>query len=242
MARRVYVPATGLDSWCCLLADPEKHWKRGASAFETAVYWENGARTKRGLPSSLAALLDMDASWRDCSVVAAYPEHRVALEGGARASQNDVWAHLHSKTGALSLAVEGKATESFDNLVADWLKIESDGKKRRLEYLRSLLGLPDPVDASLRYQLFHRAASAIIEAERIGAVSSGMVVLSFKVDSVSKQDAVNKQDFANFAAALGAEFTIGSLCWTKTVSSMPFFLAWLDLPVATDKEVAAATE
>lgn len=235
MTARVYVPAKGLETWRSMLADPEKQWVRGASAFETAVYWENGARTKRGLAPSLGALLDSHQSWQGCEVIGAYPEHRVPLPGGSRASQNDVWAHLKSAAGALSLTVEGKAGESFDQTIGEWLQKDSAGKQKRLEYLREVLGLPSPVSPSLRYQLLHRAASAIIEATRIGASSAGMVVLSFKDDPASKQD------FANFSAALGAPFHVSSWCWAKTVPSHPFFLGWLDLPVATDRDVVAAT-
>ncbi len=235
MPRRVYAPAAGLETWKAMLADTETQWVRGASAFETAVFWEKGARTPRGLHPRLAELVDQDPAWRSSSVIAAFPEHRVSLPGGSRASQNDAWVMLRGASGLLSLAVEGKAGESFAETVGEWMKKPTDGRVERLEFLRELLGIEAPVNGALRYQLLHRAASAVIEATRIGAVSSGIVVASFKSDQRSKDD------FAAFAKALGARFVDGALIWATTVKTCPLFLAWLDLPAATDADIAAAT-
>lgn len=233
MTRRVYAPAEGLDAWKSCLVNPERQWKRGASAFETAVFWEAGARTPRGLHPRLAVLLDQHPAWHGSSVIAAFPEHGVALPGGTRASQNDVWALLKGPTGTLSLAVEGKAGEPFAGTVGAWLGAATDGRKQRLEYLRDTLGLQAPVDDALRYQLLHRAASAILEAGRVGAVSAGMVVLSFRSDQQSKQD------FARFAEAQGAQFRGAELCWSTTVKFCPFFLAWLDVEPTDDATIAS---
>jgi hypothetical protein len=235
MPSRTYAPTVGLSSWQSLLADPIKHWVRGASAFETAVLWERGARSARGLAPQLATLLDIAPAWHGSTVIAAFPEHRVALPGGSRASQNDVWAMLKGPTGLLSLAVEGKAGESFGETVGDWMKDSSAGRIERLEYLRRQLGLSEPVDPALRYQLLHRAASALIEAGRIGAVSAAMVVLSFRADQRSKDD------FQRFCAAVGAGFAMATPLWARSVRQCPFFVAWLDIAPATDAEVAEAT-
>ena len=235
MTRRVYAPASGLATWRSMLADPERQWVRGASAFETAVFWERGAGNRRGLTPELAALLDKSPAWHDSTVLGAFPEHRVALPGGSRASQNDVWALLKGPTGLLSLAVEGKAGEPFGETVEEWTKDASDGKAERLEHLAGWLGLKTPVDGQLRYQLLHRTASALIEARRTSAVSAGVVVLSFRDDPKSKDD------FAHFCKALGVTFQVGEPLWAQNVRSSPLFLAWLDLPPASDAEVAAAT-
>ena len=40
------------------MADPEIQWVRTQSAFETAVFWELGARQPRGLHPRVTALLD----------------------------------------------------------------------------------------------------------------------------------------------------------------------------------------
>jgi len=233
MTRRVYAPALGLQSWQALLADPEKHWVRGYSAFETAVCWERGARTPRGIPAQLAEVCDKNALWNGCVSVASFPEHRVSLPGGSRASQTDVWTILRGPAGLLSLAVEGKAGESFAQTVGEWRKDETDGKRRRLAYMQDLLGLAQPVDDALRYQLLHRTASAIIEAERIGAAAAAMVVLSFASDEKSHED------YERFAQAIRAVTNAGHLSRAEAVSRVPLFTTWLDVVPATDAEIAS---
>jgi Domain of unknown function (DUF6946) len=56
---RIYLPSAGASSWRDLLADPELHWKRGASATELAVSSELAAATDRGLPPEVAEVLTM---------------------------------------------------------------------------------------------------------------------------------------------------------------------------------------
>ena len=113
MERRIYAPTLGLETWKSRLAEPETQWVRAKSAFETAVFWEVGARQPRGLHPRLAGLLDAEGPLRDCQLVASFPEHRVHLPGGSRASQTDVWAILRAASGLISVAVEGKAGESL---------------------------------------------------------------------------------------------------------------------------------
>ena len=95
----------------------------------------------------------------------ALPEHQVHLPGGARPSQNDIWALGRSQDQLVSIAVEGKVSEPFGPTIREWQAESSAGKTRRLAYLLSLLELPSTPE-SLRYQLLHRTASAIIEARR----------------------------------------------------------------------------
>src|SRR5690606_12475944 len=146
---------------------------------------------------------------------------------------NDGWALVRGPSGLLSLAVEGKAGETFANTVGAWLGAATEGRTQRLEYLRETLGLTAPVEDALRYQLLHRAASAILEASRVGAVSAGMVVLSFT------RDAQSKQDFVRFVEAQGAQFRDEELCWSTTVKVCPFFMAWLEVEPSTDFTIAS---
>ena len=230
MDRRIYVPSGGLESWRSRLADPESQWVRGKSAFETAVFWEYGARQPRGLHPKLASLLDQQPELQNAELVASFPEHRVRLPGGARASQNDVWAIVRVTAGLLSLAVEGKAGESFAETIGEWRRDASDGKTKRLEYLCEQLGVRMPPDDGLRYQLLHRTVSALLEAERIGAPVAAMIVVSFVKDQSSMAD------FSAFAACVGGSVIEGRLCRVK--ASRPLFIGWLDLPRSTDAEVA----
>ncbi len=80
------------------------------------------------------------------------------------------------------MAVEGKVEEPFGETVAKWLEDSSDGKQARLKFLRTKLGLEAQDLGGVRYQLLHRTASALIEAERFKADAAAMVVQSFEPD------------------------------------------------------------
>ena len=249
MTYHIYAPAQGLATWQAGLADPVKHWVRGRSAFETAVFWEIGAREQRGLRKVVADLLDQDERLKGCTAIASFPEHCVHLPGGSRPSQNDVWAMLRNTGGLVSLAVEGKAGESFDMTIEEWWgTAPSDGKRKRLAYLCDQLGLSaDALDVAngsvpvalggLRYQLMHRTASAVIEADRIGAHAAVMLVLSFQPDPDSKSD------FEKFCVHLNAQPSSNgsSLRRCAAINGMPLFLGWLDLPVCSDADIATVS-
>ena len=188
---------------------------------------------KRGLDDRLIALLDQAEALRDTRLIAAFPEHQVQLPGGARPSQTDVWAILRATGGLVSLAVEGKAGETFGETVADWRASHSDGKERRLQFLRDAIGQTGPLDDTLRYQLFHRTASAVIEADRLGAEAAVMIVLSFAPDDRSKAD------FVAFASSIGVEGAPGRLARTTLKSGRQLFLGWLDVECCNDAQIAA---
>jgi hypothetical protein len=232
MDRRIYAPSSGLETWRSRLADPDTQWVRGRSAFETAVFWEQGARQSRGIHPRLAALLDEEPELRNAELLASFPEHKVRLPGGARSSQNDVWAILRAPLGLVSVAVEGKAGESFAETIGEWRRDASDGKAKRLTFLCEQLGLMAPPDDALRYQLLHRTVSALVEADRIGAAAAVMVVVSFIEDQASMND------FAAFTSCLGGSVAEGRLCRLKSPSARPLFIGWLNAPLSTDSEVA----
>ena len=233
MDRRIYAPAAGLETWRGRLSEPETQWVRTRSAFETAVFWELGARQSRGLHPSLTSLFDHEDLLRDCELVASFPEHRVRLPGGTRASQTDVWAILRGPRGLISLAVEGKAGETFAETIGDWRKEASVGKETRLTYLCEQLGLAGGVNDTIRYQLMHRTASALIEAERIGAVAAVMLVVSFTTDAISRSD------YDAFISCLGGKAVLDRLTSAASAVKRPLFLGWLDRPVCTDEDIAA---
>jgi hypothetical protein len=47
------VPTLGPSDWRRLLADSDRHWKAGYSAYECAVAWEAARDTERGLPAEI---------------------------------------------------------------------------------------------------------------------------------------------------------------------------------------------
>lgn len=229
---RILMPSRGPSDWKGLLADPDKHWKRGRSAFETAVSWECAQKTPRGLPAAIAALLDSQQALAGATALVVLPEHKVKLQGGGRASQNDVWALLRAGHDHVSMAVEGKAGEPFGDPVAHWLKDASVGKTARLEHLCGMLGTQHPPDGRLRYQLFHRTASALIEAERFGATHAVMIVQSFADDPVSLAD------YIAFGTALGVAVARDQLTEVRRATGPSLYLGWASCAPASDSDVA----
>jgi hypothetical protein len=231
---RVFIPTAGIGDWRRRLADPEKQWQREASAFETAVSWECAAGTPRGIPASIAAVLDQDADLRDSSLLLALPEHKVPLPGGSRASQTDVWALLRCPTGMVSMAVEGKAEESFGETLETWQKDASPGKAQRLAHLCEVLQVTSAFPANIRYQLLHRTASALLEARRFGAAHAVMLVQAFRPtgDSFS--------DYQAFGQCLGISVGTGMLSRVPHHANPRLHLGWAVSPLCSDPEIVRA--
>jgi hypothetical protein len=205
---RVVVPAEGVASWRALLADPVRQWKSGYSAKALAHCWQNA----EGFPKSVRdVFVAFGPPLADAELVLAIPEHRVALPGGSRASQTDLFAVARADAELISIVVEGKVAEEFDATVGDWLarRAAEQAKRgrgaepsaqaqKRLRFLCELLGLDESNIVDLRYQLLHRSAAAVLEAKRFAAAHALMLVHSF-----SEQDAWLDDDKA-FAARMDA--------------------------------------
>jgi hypothetical protein len=192
---RIFTATNTADDWKPLLAEPDKQWKTGYSARALAYCWQDAD----GFPQSVRWVFDESGieAFEDIQMLLGIPEHQVPLPGGTRPSQTDLWVLARSKAGLISIAVEGKVSEPFGPTVGDWLKDASPGKLERLEFLRDLLGVPDPVPEDVRYQLLHRTASAIIEAKRFHASHAVMLVHSFS------QTHEWFEDFERFARLFG---------------------------------------
>jgi len=203
-----YFPGTGPDSWRALLADPAKHWKKGRSARSLAHCWEAAS----GFPPDVVRVCDVSTyeHLTDLEFVAGFPEHQVPLPGGRRPSQTDVFVLARGSGGLVAIAVEGKVDEPFGPTVVEWLGSDpSEGKLQRLAYLLDLLGLDRPASLGLRYQLLHRTASAVIEAERFGASTALMLVHTWA------QNDEGYADYRDFAMAIGGKPEINSVTATN---------------------------
>jgi hypothetical protein len=64
----------------------------------------------------------------------------------------------------------------------DWYVEPSPGKQQRLKFLCDQIGVTFPPPDHLHYQLFHRAASAVLEAERFKTDEAAMIVHSFSAE------------------------------------------------------------
>ena len=107
---KILIPSSGPDDWQQFLADPQKQWKRGYSAMAAALSWEAAP----GLPPEIAALLGQDVH-----LLLAIPEHKVALPGGRRKSQCDVFALARDRDQTIAAAIEAKVNEPFGPTVRE---------------------------------------------------------------------------------------------------------------------------
>jgi hypothetical protein len=173
------------------LADPIKHWKPDHSALQLAEAWIGAG----GIPDDVRAVLETSDIYAGCEFVEGFFEREVALGTPGRASQTDLMVLVRLAEGYGVVAVEGKAREPFGPKVRTWN--DGPGKQARLDDLCGRLGIDPSRIGHLRYQLFHRAASALIEAERYGAIEALMLVHSFD------REAASFDEFQAFAAELG---------------------------------------
>jgi Domain of unknown function (DUF6946) len=213
-----YIPTEGPAAWQALLGSPETHWKTGRSARTLAYCWESA----KGFPPKVSATLDGSPydELHKLQFVAGFPEHKVPLPGGKRASQTDVFVLAAGGGGLVSVAVEGKVDEPFGDTVVDWLgDSPSPGKQERLAYLCDLLGITTDDAQGLRYQLLHRTASAIIEANRFSTPTAVMLVHSW---------APNLEGFSDYGAfvnALGGAPEVDSVTDVTSVDGL--YLGWV---------------
>ncbi|HBS35153.1 MAG TPA: hypothetical protein DEA50_08775 [Parvularcula sp.] len=127
----------------------------------------------------------------------AVPEFKTSLPGGGAASQSDIFCIVKAGSEIIAATIEAKVAESFGETVGEWLASPTLGKQRRLDYICRLLDISVTPEAGLRYQLFHRSAAAIVEAQRFGFGDAAMIVHSF---SPTNQWI---DDFQAFRRALG---------------------------------------
>lgn len=209
---KILIPTDGPQDWQRFLADPDKQWKRGYSAMAAALSWEAAI----GLPPEIESLFGGSVD-----LLLAIPEHKVALPGGGRESQCDVFALVRASNETIALAVEAKVNEPFGPTVGEWMKDASKGKIERLRFICDLLGLQSPPSNNLRYQLFHRTAAAVLEAKRFKTDRAAMIVQSFSKDHRWFED------FQAFAALFALQAEPGKALSIKLPSGLSLTLGWV---------------
>lgn len=228
----------GPSDWRRHVAKPDKHWRPRRSAYELAMSWEAARASPRGIPPDVAQVLDLFPDTREAKLVIGFPEHRVPLEGGGHPSQNDLWALLHTGSSFISMAVEAKAGEPLDRTVARWLEDPNPRTRKlvRLAALRNHLSLERAELSAIRYQLLHRAASALVEAHRFGAAFALIAIQSFGGES----DQNSFDDVVWFAALYDAEVRQDETVLLSRRTSIPLLLAWISCKPADSTTLAAA--
>ena len=216
---KFFAPADKPTDWQQLLADPVKHWKTGYSARSMAYSWTEA----RGFPREIQAILnESDASClHELEFLIGIPEHEVPLPGGRRPSQNDVFVLAKGSDGLVSIAVEGKVSEPFDKPVDERFAAPTPGQTTRLQFLLELLGLNRDDVGAIGYQLLHRTASAILEAQRFNARHAVMLVHSFS------QEMQHFDDYAAFVALFGQTAEANQLVQARQLGNITLHLGWV---------------
>ena len=160
------------------LAKQDRHWRKGYSAYELAHSWVRS----NGIPAPVAAVLHQAAEFRGMELIEGFFEKETDLRSRGRPSQTDLLALIGDGEAFALLGIEGKVNEPFGPLVSKWLADASTNKRTRLSILQNTLGLVDRDISNLRYQLLHRTAAAIYEAQRYKVRRAVMLVHSFSDD------------------------------------------------------------
>lgn len=217
----IYIPTSGVEDWRRLLADPEKQWRTGFSARSIANAWESA----KGFPPEIQDLFTHShhPSFHNVEMLLAIPEHKVLMPPyGGHPSQNDLFALAKDCKGNLiALTIEGKVSESFGKILSEWNAEGSPGKYKRLAFIKETLGLAEEIPDTIRYQLLHRTASAILEAKRFTAKSAVMVVHSFNQSNLWFDD---YRAFFNIFSATDA--APGVLYFLSEVHGIKVYSGW----------------
>ena len=175
-----------------------------------------------GFPPEIASLFEnsREGSLAGSEFLLAIPEYKVPLEGHGKPSQSDVFILAKNQANDLiAIVIEGKVAETFGPTVGQWYEPETKGKRLRLAGLKKRLGLEE-IANHIRYQLVHRTASSVIEAERFGAEIAVMIVHSF-----SDEDA-GYDDYSGFLALFGAKAAQDQLVFLTDVNGVSLYSGW----------------
>jgi hypothetical protein len=218
-AKRILKFSSGPQDWQALLADPVRHWRSGYSARTLAYSWEgaNGFPKEVGLPFGRT----VEPRLANLTPLLAISEFKVPLPGGPRASQNDIFVLARSSSGPVTIMVEGKVNESFGPTLGEWRSDASSGKEERLRFILRSLGLESEPDGSVRYQLLHRSASAILTGDQYRAAAAVLLIHSFS------QERTGWADYQAFTRLFRVEAEMGSLQRLGTASRVPLFGVWV---------------
>ena len=217
---RIFIPVSKPQDWKLLLAEPDKHWKTGYSAKALAYCWQEAS----DFPECVRNVFKKSGIelFQNIELLLAFPEYKVFLPGGPRPSQNDIFILAKGNNQLVSIMVEGKVTEPFGKTIAEWRQDDSKGKYIRLKFLLKELGLAEnkQID-TIRYQLLHRTASAVIEAKKFKAENALMLVHSFSEANEGFDD------YCHFLALFGLKGKIDSLVFAKSINGIDLYFSWV---------------
>ena len=225
-----FQPLKSPDEWRKRLSDPIKHWVDGKSAKELVKLWTQAD----DIPASVKDLFPNS----DIKPIFIFPEYQVQMPGKGGNSQNDLYIYASTTSDNWVIIVEAKENEPFDETVDKWYdkKRKKNGgvnASYRLTEIQIILEIKE-IDnppysriGNLRTQLFHRTASAVIEAKRVGAKKALVLIQSFG----NKTD--NYLDFVNFLSLFttGEAVEKSKLIGPIKLDSVELHFAWISYNV-----------
>ncbi|WP_253701869.1 hypothetical protein [Bacillus sp. FJAT-27445] len=218
---KYFVPTKGVGSWRKLLADPNKQWKEGCSAYELAHCWEYA----ENLPSCVERVFKSSniPLFQDVKVLYGFPEYKVSLPGRGKSSHNDLYLLAKANNELLTIMVEGKVYEPFGKeVVSAWIEASpSVGKTSRLASLLDLLNLKEGETKNIKYQLLHRTASSIMEAKKVNANNALMLVHSFS------DEGKWFEDYASFVQLFRLEPLKNAVIGPVAVNGVNLYFGWV---------------
>ncbi len=220
--------------------DPDKQWKAGRSAMESAVAW---LAAPDRMPPEIALLLSTHPDLGALSIERIEPEALISFDEHGGPRNADVAVLAHDNIGKVAITVEAKADEAFDQPLADVLGAalerglanpDSKGVDRAVDLARALLHPKQKGDRALkalRYQLFTGVAGTLAMADRHQARRAVFVVQEFVTSETSQAKLkANARDFAAFvhrlsqgAIAHGRDVASGVLYGPFAVPGQPLF-------------------
>ena len=199
-------PITCLNEWP-RPQDPKKHWKPCHSAMELARFWTETH------PPGTEPPLYMNLLKQKFSGVQLHegrPELETSLPAKGKGRVHDLHLQGSWSGGALTVCVEGKANETFDDAIRDK---KHSSPKRLQELLHSVWGVinPTPEQSALRYQLLTALVGTAVQtlrdqkkAKAEDGTGMGMLIVHVFETKLTdpKKLADNHQDLENFVRAL----------------------------------------
>lgn len=219
---KFFIPANKPEDWRPLLAIPDKQWKTGYSAKALAHCWQGN-----DFPPEVRKVFQNCniALFKDIRILMSFPEYKVPLPGGKRASQNDIFIIAKGNGQLVSMTVEGKVDEPFGEIISRWQLSDNGGKKERLKFLCDQLLLDKEAVGNVYYQLLHRAASAAIEAKEFNAPNALMLVHAFEKTKEKYDESFRAYcQFLNLFDRRGED---DSIVFIRTLGSIKFYCGWV---------------
>ena len=219
-----------------------RHYVRGHSAYECAHRWHGiGAR----FPGEIEVILreSKQRLLSSLEIKQIYAEFPVWLDTHTTPSKNDLMIFAEGPGNRkVVLAVEAKCDETFAQPVDTWIRTSDkpipraqrklfkgasgpvERKVRRLNFLNTILSTNIDADSTVRYQLLHRTASAVLTARQTYAEAAVVLIQAFT------ESERNFEDFQTFCNLLGfpqiAKDTVIGPYFTEALPNVPLFLIY----------------